>query len=320
MKIKFALPSFLLGILLLFTSIHAQAEPRDWSNREGKVIQADLVSHDPVTNEVTLKLANGNEATVATDTLSDADQEWLAKRQQEIEERAEASRANAGKTVSYKSDGSEAVSYHVYYPTSFDAENPPAMIIMFSPSGNGKSILKSVQGACEALGWIGVGCDSFKNNSDEAMLDLKWREVFPHMQATVPHDGELLYLGGMSGGALRAYDYSESTAAQWKGVLAFGGWLGGKETLNCAKKMAVAIVNGDKDNGANSNVPGDIEVLEKARCEVKEFTFPGGHRIAPAPVVLEAMQWLKDTTVPGDRMSDGKRSPTLRDPDLIKVK
>ncbi len=314
---KTSILAVILGSLFLSP---VQAESRAWSNREGKVIQAELVSYDPETKKVILKLSNGSQPTLASETLSDADQAWLDERQRNLDERAATFRASAGKTISYQSEGSHAVSYQVYYPTSFSSESPPAMIIMFSSGGNGKHILGSVKEACEALGWIGVGCDVFKNNTDEALLDEKWREVFPHIEKTVPHDRDLLYLGGMSGGALRAYDYSESTARPWKGVLAFGGWLGGKETLNCAPKMAVAIVNGDNDKNANLVMVSDVDVLEKERCKVKSFSFPGGHTIAPPVTVLEAMQWLKASTVPGNRMSAGKRSHTPDDPDLSKVK
>jgi hypothetical protein len=188
--------------------------------------------------------------------------------------------------------------------------------MMFSPGGSGMDILKSVKEACETLGWIAVGCDTFKNDVHEAMLDKMWDEVLPHIEKTVPHDENLLYLGGMSGGALRAYDYSESTARPWKGVLAFGGWLGGKETLNCAPKMAVAIVNGDADKNANACMVSDLKVLEKERCKVKSFRFPGDHVIAPPATVLEAMRWLKASTVPGARMSAGTGLHTPQDPNL----
>lgn len=309
-----------LASLFVLSASPLHAESRTWSNREGKTIQAELVTYDSETKKVTLKLSNGTNATLALDALSDADQSWLTERQSKLVEAAAAIRGNAGKTVSYQSDGPEAVPYHVYYPTSYNPDSPPAMIIMFSAGGSGKGILGSVKDACEALGWVGVGCDEFKNNSDEAVLDKKWQEVLPHIEKTVPHDGDLLYLGGMSGGALRAYDYSESSARPWKGVLAFGGWLGGKESLNCAPKMAVAIVNGDADKNANSCVQRDTRVLERERCEVKTFSFKGGHVIAPPAVVLEAMQWLKTSTLAGNRMSAGKRSPTPLDPDLNKVR
>ena len=314
-------PSLIVLLAWFFAARQtAYSEVRPWAARGGRPVQAELVTYDPGTKKVTLKLATGSQTVVAFDTLTDADQAYLTERQRKIDEGIAAAKANAGKTVDYQSDGPEAVYYHVYFPTNYNPASPPAMLIMFSPGGAGKGILGSVKDACETLGWIGVGCDAFRNNADESGLDKKWREVLPNIEKTVPHNADLLYLGGMSGGALRAYDYSESTARPWKGVLAFGGWLAGKTTLHSAPKMAVAIVNGASDKAANANAVLDEKVLRTAQCTVKTFSFPGGHQVAPPPVVLEAMQWLKTATVPGKRLSAGKRSPTPRDPDFSKVK
>lgn len=286
-----------------------------WTDRQGRTIQAEFVSFDPAAAKVKLRLPNGTEPLIDLARLCDEDQGWILARQKREEEAAAAAKQNAGKVVDYVSDGPEAVSYHVYYPTSFEPLKPPAMLVVFSPGGNGKGILKSVQEGCENLGWIGVGCDVFKNGVSESVLDPKWQEVLPHIEKTVPHDPDLLYLGGMSGGAARAYDYSEVTKRPWKGVLAFGGWLGGKSKLGCPPKMAVAQVNGDQDHNANAWAQKDADVLKRADAEVKKFSFPGGHVVAPAPVVLEALQWLKENTVPGNRLPDGKRHTAELDRD-----
>ena len=79
--------------------------------------------------------------------------------------------------------------------------------------------------------------------------------------------------------------------------------------------MAVAWVNGDDDKGANSWAGTEEEVLERADAVVKNFRFAGGHVVAPPPVALEAMQWLKDNTVPRNRLPDRKRHPAELDRD-----
>jgi hypothetical protein len=135
---KFLVSPITLVTLLVLSTVPLQAESRAWSNREGKAIQAEFVTYDSETKKVTLKLSNGNKATLALDALSDSDQSWLTDRQSKLDETAAAIRANAGKTASYRSDGPEAVSHHVYYPTSYNPDSPPAMIIMFSPGGGGK--------------------------------------------------------------------------------------------------------------------------------------------------------------------------------------
>jgi hypothetical protein len=290
-------------------------EVRTWTNTDGRAIAAEFVSLDTAQGKVKLKLANSTEPSVELAKLSEADRKWITDHLRSLEAAQAALKQNAGKTVSLKSDGPEAVTYHVYYPTTFDPAKPPAMIILFSPGGSGVGMLNAVKAACEDVGWIGVGCDVFRNNVSESVLDPKWAELLPAIEKNVRHDPDLLYLGGMSGGALRAYDYSETTVRPWKGVLAFGGWLGGKQALRCPKKMLVARLNGDKDAGALSSAKGESPILEKARATVKDFIFPGGHVIAPPNVTLEALRWLKANTVPGPRLSDGKRTPAPHDRD-----
>jgi predicted esterase len=300
-----ALLRFLALSSLLAAGSVASARP--WTDMLGRVIEAEFVSSDAATGKVKLRLANGNEPLIDLAKLSATDRTWITDHLRAEEEANVALKKNAGKTVSLKSEGTDAVGYHIYYPTSFDPSKPPAMIIMFSPGGDGKGILGSVRAACEELGWIGVGCDQFKNGADEAALDKKWAEVLPAIEKSALHDPDLLYLGGMSGGALRAYDYAETTVRPWKGILAFGGWLAGKEGLGTPDKMVIARVNGDNDKNANAWKEKEDSVFKRAKAELKDFTFPGGHVVAPPDVVKEAMRWLKQSTVTGNRLSNGKR-------------
>ena len=49
-----------LGSFMLLSPAPHHAEPRAWSNREGKVLQAEFVSYNPVTKKVTLKRLRRN--------------------------------------------------------------------------------------------------------------------------------------------------------------------------------------------------------------------------------------------------------------------
>jgi hypothetical protein len=288
---------------------------KTWTDLDGRVIQGDFVSVDPAAGKVKLKLKNGTTPSVDLAKLCEADRTWIAEYQRKEKEALAVQLKNRGKVVSMKSEGPEAVGYHVYYPTSFDPAKPPAMIILFSPGGDGNGMLGAVQAACEDLGWIGVGCDEFRNGVSDTVLDPKWQEVLPAIEKAVPHNEDLLYLGGMSGGAERCYDYSEVTVRPWKGILAFGGWMGGKKALGCPPHMAIARVNGDKDQNARVWEEAETPLLKRARATLKSFTFPGGHEVAPPPVILDAMRWLKATTVPGKRLSSGKRHTAELDRD-----
>jgi hypothetical protein len=290
------------SLMLLAVPLFAIAELRTWKNNAGVEIAAEFVSQDEEAGKVTIKKGD-KEFTLAVDSLSEADQQWLTDRLAKVKAEGEAEAAAAAmlksladSTHSYASEGEHAVPYHVYYPPGYDGDNPPAMIIMFSPGGNGKGMLKSVTAACSELGWIGVGCDVFKNGADSALMKNKFEELLPHIEKTVVHNPELLYMGGFSGGALRAYRYTAAFDRPWKGVLAYGGWLGGDSSLDCPKKMAVAIVNGDGDKAANSHNAAVTSILKKRSCEVRQFPFSGGHKVPSAEVTLKAMKWIDENS------------------------
>lgn len=210
-----------------------------------------------------------------------------------------------GEITRHTTSGEYRISYHVAIPKTFNINNPPPMLVLFSPGGNGKSILRSVLPSASKLGWIVVGVDQLKNGMDEDLENAMESEAFEAIMNQVPHHPRRIYLGGMSGGAMRAYGltykYEEAPIA---GILAMGGWLGGSKYYDkdFRKYMAVAMVNGDSDSGANNYVDRDTDVLEDRRCEVEVFSFSGGHQIAPEDTLDEALAWLdKDWSKRGSR-------------------
>jgi predicted esterase len=100
-------------------------------------------------------------------------------------------------------------------------------------------------------------------------------------------------MGGVSGGAARAYSHSVEIPRPWAGIFANGGWLGGRQTYNRAyPPMRVAMVNGDKDDAANLYLDADSGVLMKAGSIVSVHAFEGGHQLAPPSVQAKALRWL----------------------------
>lgn len=67
----------LIALGLLFQFNPAKAETRDWKNKAGKIIKAEISS--ATKEEVVLKMANGKNYKVAVDSLSDADQKFITK-------------------------------------------------------------------------------------------------------------------------------------------------------------------------------------------------------------------------------------------------
>ena len=292
---------------------------RTWTDFRGKSIEADFVSYEY--GMVTLKTLEGNTLKISLSKLSKDDQAFVKEISAEKSDPKTLSFNNSsktpvsvgpvagdpevvklmvpGKVFRRTASGDHAMTYHVYTPTGFDAESPPPLIISFSPGGSGVQMVNSMKASAEKAGWVLIGCDRLSNTMKEAepvrrkMED----EVLSDIYTVIPNNPDRIYLAGLSGGALRAYNLSARREERITGIIAYGGWLGGEEYStkeDYCKYMAVAIVNGDNDKAANSWIAKDEYKLKKHRCSVKHFSFPGGHVIAPASVIDEVILWLKE--------------------------
>lgn len=285
MKIRLWIMVLLVGVL------HAQE--RTWTSTDGKKVTGELVKD--AGDAVVLKIKN-KEFTIPLGRLVEDDHKWLEARRAELEEKRKAFAELAGTTKTYPQNEGQKVTFHVYYPTSYSPESPPPMIILFSPGGGGKGFLQAFRESCETMGWVGVGCDTFRNAVDDAIMDPLFAELLPIIEKTVVHNPQRLYLGGFSGGASRALQYTAKFDRPWKGVISCGGWLGKAFDLKYREDMAVAWVNGENDKGANAWIGTDSEVLGKRGGKTKTFQFPGGHEIAPPATLTEAMRWVFEKT------------------------
>lgn len=203
-----------------------------------------------------------------------------------------------GTTFSRTATGKHAVSYHVYLPTSFEpSSDPPPILVAFSPGGEGKKLLEQLQPAAESAGWLLVGCDELRNGMQDETLEVEMEdEVLDDLFKNVPHDPARVYLGGFSGGAMRAYGITARRSEPYAGILAYGGWLGGPDYQDKSyrKNMSVAMLTGTRDLGASGWVPIDTRTLRKRNCAVKHYSFVGGHQVAPPAVTEMAIGWLNE--------------------------
>jgi len=294
MKIELKMISGILGLAFLFpTFSFAEDKAREWESAEGRKILAELVAYDPESGNLRIRRSDGVEFNLNQDQLSEGDQDFLAEHVKFLEEMA----TLAGTVKDYPVPGDPASSFHVYYPTNYSVDKPAPMLILFSPSGRGRSILDNFRESGEACGWVVVGCDTLRNGMDGDEAIEIFSRMLPLIEKAVPfHNPDRLYLGGMSGGSWRAFTFAHEFDRPWKGVVSCGGWLGPEPQRNYPRNLAVAFVNGDGDSNANSYVDRDTRILRAHRATVKLFPFPGGHVIGPPDVLTEAMKWVEENT------------------------
>ncbi|HEX7261519.1 MAG TPA: hypothetical protein VF258_06855 [Luteolibacter sp.] len=296
MKKSLHLSFALCGLLSI---AQANDQMRDWTLASGKKQQAEILSYDEAKKLATLRLPDQTEVRIEEKDLSPIDRAWILQWVEQDEEARAMLTKIGGRVTEHTGTGKFTTAYAVYHPASATEEAKRPMLILFHPGGNGRREIYKYIEAAAAVGITVVSLDYFRNNGDETAMRECFTALLPQIEAAVPHDEKRMYMGGVSGGALRAYQYSTLVVRPWAGIFADGGWLGGSENYHLPyPRMRVAMVNGDKDTAANYYLDADTACLQKAGCLVSVHAFEGGHQLAPPSVQEKALRWLLSADVP----------------------
>lgn len=288
------LPLVFCGILNIAS---ANDQMRKWTFASGETKLAEIVSYNEARKQVTLRLDNQQEVNFGEHEFSSIDRAWILQWVEQDEEARALLAKLGGKVTTHVGTGKFKTEYAVYHPPGpADGARFP-MLILFHPGGNGQRTIYRYVEAAAAVGITLVSLDYFRNTADEPGKEAEMLECFtellPQIEAAVPHDEKRIFMGGMSGGAWRAYHYSAQIKRPWAGILANGGWLGGKKYYHLDyPRLRVAMVNGDKDFGAHHYIAPDSAVLQKAGSVISIHAFEGGHQLPPPSVQEKALRWL----------------------------
>lgn len=293
---RIALMSVAAAIL---ATLHCKAnsEMRNWTYTSGETLRAELVSVDEAKQSVRLRSDKGTETVLPTAQLSTLDRAWVLEWVEMGEELEALVKKLGGRIDHHEGKGATMVTgFHVYHPSGeITPGTQRPLIVLFDPSGNPMRYLMRHLEAADQTKFTLVSCEVFRNSLDDKEGLDRFKDVLPVILQTVPHDPKRIFLGGTSGGALRAFDLSAAVKeTPWAGIYSNGGWLGGSKNYNLPypSQMRVAMVNGDKDIAANSWMDGDCTALKNRGITISVMAFEGGHQIPPVSVQAKAFKWL----------------------------
>ena len=289
-------------LVCLTAVVSANDQMRKWTLASGDKVDAEILAYDEDAKVVTLRLQNQKEIKHGEGEFSVIDRAWILQWLEKDEE-DKAKLAELGGTVNeHIGMGKFLTEYAVYTPPGDAPEVGRPMMILFHPGGNGRRQIYRYIEAAAAVNMAVVSVDIFRNTGNDPAIESemlkRFEELLPQLEATVPHDPNRMYMGGVSGGSWRGYHYAAQVDRPWAGIFANGGWLGGKIYYHLPyPAMRVAMVNGDKDH-ANSQIAPDTERLHQAGCVVSVHAFEGGHQLAPPSVQEKAFRWLLTAQLP----------------------
>ena len=292
--------NLLVFFLFFFISLNifANTDMRWWLMTNGEKVHAELVVYNPVSRVAVLR-KNELETEHSIEDFSKADAAWLIEWAEFSAELDKLSKDIKGEFNHYQTEGEFACDYYVYTPSKYKKDKNLPLLFLFHPSGKGARYVKRMMLSAESLSMIIVSSDAFYNTGgvwlkkDDEMLEV-FKDLWSTIELEFPHDNSRIYLGGSSGGAMRAYQYSGMVDRPWAGIWANGGWLGGPKYYdwNYGKDMRIAMVNGNHDRGVNRYVDADTKVFEKNGCTVELFSFEGGHSVPTPMIQYKSLLWM----------------------------
>lgn len=287
---------FSLITTLCTTFVWANTDERVWTFKSGQKLRAAQQSYDSESGEIILLINDTEERMVKFEALSPIDQAWLVEWDQIEQEMDVLIDALGGRFEHYVAEGEFTTDFYVYYPVICETNKTRPMLILFNAGGKAARYLKQFVEAAELHGIVTVACAEFyntKNDECDSEMLKRFQELLPIIEATVPHDPKRVFMGGNSGGAMRAYNYTAQIDRPWAGVYANAGWLGGYDYYDWPypSGMRIAMVNGNNDH-ANRWLERDGKLLGSKGNKVVVFSFDGGHQPAPPKSRSKALEWL----------------------------
>ena len=196
-----------------------------------------------------------------------------------------------------------SIIYDVYLPPNYAADGPPLPIIYtFSPTGGGE--VSSFQDVAAAMQIIVIGLLEF---ADGVGWDEVWHELYAvtrDVRQRLVFDPTAEMAGGWSGGGVASYGFSRFRGQHTAGVIPMGGWLGETSGIYPPEDwlrpgLLVARTTGNTDWGGLNYLTADAIYMGRCGAVIKNFSFVGGHQVAPPDVQTAAFTWILNSRVQG---------------------
>jgi predicted esterase len=286
----------ILAVFSLLSTVHANSDMRKWEFKDGTSITAELIEYQEDSGSVSLRKEDKTILKIVKNELRPLDEAWILQWVEFTEESQALIRKLGGKLERHASSGRYPTEYSVYHPSGDQPVGELPLLILFHPGGQGhRDILRYVE-AADAVKMTLVSCETFQNTGDNAVKEAemleRFMELLPQIEATVPHDANKVFMGGVSGGGWRAFHYSAQIQRPWAGIFANCSWVGDKKWWDLPyPAMRVALVSGNNDYG-RWTLERDTKLLQARGSVVSVQAFEGGHQVAPPDVMTKSFRWL----------------------------
>jgi formylglycine-generating enzyme required for sulfatase activity len=191
---------------------------------------------------------------------------------------------------------SPSISYDIYLPSNYSISAAPLPILYtFSPGGGG--MVGDFQSICANLQIITVGVI---NSANGISLDIIYKDmhaVTRDIRQRVVFDPTAEMAAGLSGGGVACYHFSRFRPQHVAGIFTMAGWMGVTGSYSQLSRvqhnLLVARSTGNEDS--KYYLSPDKNFLVSCGAVVNDWSFTGGHEVAPDNVKNAALTWILTT-------------------------
>ena len=203
---------------------------------------------------------------------------------------------------------SPSISYDIFLPSNYSSTHAPLPILYtFSPWGGG--LVSEFQTVSSDMQIITVGIINFSNGVGVDILYRDIHAVTRDIRQRLVFDPTAEMAAGFSGGGVACYYFSRFRPQHVAGILAMGSWMGITNFQypwldRVQYNLLVARTTGTNDSGAAYYRVGDKSFLISCGAVVNDWSFTGGHEVAPDDQKTSSLTWILNTRThagPDDR-------------------
>lgn len=195
------------------------------------------------------------------------------------------------------------LSYALYLPKNFRADQQWPVLFGFSPSGQGEEPVRLFQQAAERFGWIVVGSNNSRNGALRPAVeasDALWKDVNARFRVEPKRSASV----GFSGGARMALRLALKHPKQFNGLISIGAFGTSDGLLTGLGHLHFFLAGGLEDFNHWELCKGHDELLSR-RWKIWADRFDGGHRWPPEDTAQMALAFLqlgaaRDGLIPAD--------------------
>jgi poly(3-hydroxybutyrate) depolymerase len=191
-----------------------------------------------------------------------------------------------GQAIDVTTLADAAHSYVLYLPNSYSADRRWPILIGFHPGARGRAIVETYREAAERYGVIVAGSNNSRNGPWEVSLGAA-RVMLEDLGRRLAIDERRVYLTGHSGGARLAMHIALSTT-RIAGVIASSAGAPGAERRSSLPFPLFGTAGIEDFNYLEMR-----QVTRPLKTPHRLAVFDGGHTLPPAPVAMQAIEWLE---------------------------